>query len=182
MVRGKYDQAAAARQTLEEKYGLNDDIRFLEGAAAVVQKDVNKAEEYANGFSDKSSIAYFSLCAETIRLRYPDMGDFRQALRKLYENAITYHPTWSEAQKQLGILMFYDKEYDAARYHLIIAAQNKDEKDGEILYYMGASLVEQGENEKGLMLLSEAYGYETDETIKKAIVWYANQAGLEGAS
>ncbi|MCR4761315.1 MAG: hypothetical protein K5705_13815 [Oscillospiraceae bacterium] len=180
--RGKYDKAAAARQTLEEKYGMNDDIRFLEGVAAVARKDVNKAEEYANGFSDKSSLSYFSLCAETIKLRYPDINDCRKALRELYENAVKYHQTWSEAQKQLGILMFYDKEYDAARYHLITAAENKDEQDGEILYYMGASFVEQGDNEKGLALLSEAYAYETDETVKNAIVWYADQAGLEGES
>ena len=180
MLRDQYEKAEPLRQEVEEKYGMTDGIRYMEGMAAIAAEDVNKAEEYANSFTDKTDLSYFTLQEEVCRLRYPDKDDRAKALHSLYQDAVKCHPDWSYALKQLGILLFYEKSYDSARYYLISASENKDEEDGEILYYLGASFIEQGDNEKGLQLLYEADSYDLDETYKQGILWYANQAGLGG--
>ena len=181
MIKDKYEKAAPYREALVEKYGMTDEIRFWEGSAAIVRKDVNAAEQYADEFDDKTRYDYFSLMESVYTLRYPDLTDRREALRDLYEDAVYYHPDWGYALKTYGVLLFYDKEYDRARSYLVAASDHLSEEDGEIVYFLGASFIEQGDMEKGLELMAEAYSYDLSEDFKKAILAYGAKATNGGA-
>ena len=43
------------------------------------------------------------------------------------------------------------------------------------MYYLGASLIEQGFTEKGFSLLNEAYKTGVEDNIKGHIAWYVQQ-------
>ena len=126
-------------------------------------------------------LPYFSLMESVYTLRYPDLTDRREALRDLYEDAVYYHPDWGYALKTYGVLLFYDKEYDRARSYLVDASDHLSEEDGEIVYFLGASFIEQGDMEKGLELMAEAYSYDLSEDFKKAILAYGVKATNGGA-
>ncbi len=175
--KNKHEAAEEVRAEIRSKYGETDDVRFMAAAEALICGETDAAKSLADSFSDKTAYLYFMLYEDIIQQKYEDTETRADELRKLYVRAAKLHPEWGYVQKNAGVMLFLHEDYDQARYYLLSAMQNTDEPDGEILYYLGASLVEQGEYEKGMSLLGEALDYDLSETMKDNIYVYGIKAG-----
>ena len=175
---GKKDKAEKSLSEIAEKYGEDDDTRLMRVCTLVTSGDLAQAEEIANGFKNKANPDYLLSWETILEQKYASAGEIYENLMPYYIKAADEHPDWAYPAKQAGGL-FYDRgEYDKAAYYLTRAMLYSEEDDAEVYYYLGATLCEQENYEKGLPLLNRAYELGVDDHLLGCIKYYVEQSGV----
>ena len=124
----KKDKAQKTLDEIIEKYGENDDTRYMRVCALVDDGKLGEAEDVANRFHN-SADPYYLLSWETIMMeKYPSQEELYNNLFPLYVKAADDNPDWCYPAKQAGG-MYYDRgEYDKAEYYLTRAMIYSEEE------------------------------------------------------
>lgn len=169
--RGKLEKGETIRNELEEKYGNTEYVLFLTAMEAIEREEYREADGLANFMYDHDAPYYCFIKEITIpQLKDGEIGTYE--LINMYKRAADVNPTWAHPARQVGILYLDQKEYDEAAYYLAKAYENTEEKDGQLCYFLGAALFEQGKTGEGLYMMDEALKLGVDETIQGYIAWY----------
>ncbi|MBQ7714321.1 MAG: hypothetical protein IJT70_00450 [Clostridia bacterium] len=174
------EEAEEIRGKIAEKYGETDAVRYLEALRALHKGDVEGANEILRSFENIRTINYYSLRELLIGAQAEKDEDITGRLRSLYEEALGYNPEWVYALKNLGIIYFDDNKYEKADYYLTKAYVCDGGEDGEIAYYLGASMYEQGRIDQAFEMFEAAADAGVNDEIGGYIAWYCSQALMEG--
>ncbi len=169
------DKAEELRAGIAEKYRETDDMRYITGLAMIARGDVSGASGVLNSFDDRKSEMYYSLGESVIAAECDNAEDFSSRVMSLYREAAEMYPEWSYVLKRLGGLYYDRGEYEKACYYLLCAYKYAPEPDGETLYFLGASLMEEGQYEQGLAVLEQAREYDVSAEIESGIRYYTGQ-------
>jgi tetratricopeptide (TPR) repeat protein len=177
-VNGKKDKAEKSLGEISEKYGEDDDTRFMRVCTLVSSGDLAQAEEVANGFKNKANPDYLLSWEAILQQKYASAEEIYENLMPYYLKAADEHPDWAYPARQAGGLLYDRGEYDKAAYYLTRAMLYSEEDDAEVYYYLGATLCEQDNYEKGLPLLNRAYELGVDDHLLGCIKYYVEQSGI----
>lgn len=172
----KGDKAQKKLEQLKERYGETDDTLYVLALKAIERSAPDEAEAFANSFSDKTSENYYTVMEMVISTKHEFSDDLTDQLIELYEDAAEDNPDWQHANKSLGMLLLDKKEYEKATYYLLKSYEQAQEPDGELAYYLGVALMEQGRATEGLALFDQAVDLGVDDSSLADIAWYVEQA------
>ena len=176
------DKSDRSQEKLDEittRYGETDDLRYILALKALERSKLDEAESIADSFSDKSSENYYTIKEKIIIAKHEFSDDLGKMLIDLYEDAVENNPEWTHALKSLGALLMDDEQYEKATYYLLKAYETAEDPDGELSYYLGVALIEQGKFSEGFSLFEQAMDIGVDEDIQSNIAWYIQQARRE---
>ncbi|MBR1898650.1 MAG: hypothetical protein IJ825_07215 [Oscillospiraceae bacterium] len=174
----KKDKADKALAELTEKYGEDDNTRFIRVCSLVASGDVGEAETVAAAFSNKASPFYLMAQEDIISKKYASAEEIAAQMLPLYLEAADNNPDWDYPAKHAGGLLFDAGEYDRACYYLTRALLYSEDEDPELYFLLGAALCEQDQYEKGLPLLNRAYELGVDDETVGLIAYYVEQSGM----
>lgn len=173
------ESAEAILDELVEKYGEGDDLLYLEAVAALSRGDLDGTERIVNSFADKHSRAWYMLREDLIVEGDGDDDSKLYRLRELYMSAAADNPGWIYALQRAGGLLFDEGKYAEAAYYLTNAVACSETPDPDTLYFLGASLMEQGEYEQGLICFRKSVDAGAEKDLIRSMVRYAEKAGIE---
>ena len=174
----KTDRSGKALDALTEKYGEDDNTRYIRICQLVASGDIGTAEEVVSHFSNKASPFYLMAQEDIMTQKYGSAEALGENLIDLYIQSSNDNPDWGYPAKHAGGLLFDRGEYDKAAYYLTRAMLYGTEEDPEVYYYLGAALCEQEHYEKGLPLLNRAYELGADEALLCGIASYVERSGM----
>ncbi len=173
----KSDKANKLYAEFVEKYGENDDVRYIQACSAIEKGNLGEAEEITESFSNKASPFYLMAKEAIILKKYASSEARTEALLPLYINASDNNIDWEYPARHAGGLLFDKGEYAKACYYLSRALTYSEEDDPYLYYYMGAALCEQDLYDKGLPMLDRAYQLGIDESMNGYIAYYVQRSG-----
>ncbi|MBQ1546177.1 MAG: tetratricopeptide repeat protein [Clostridia bacterium] len=172
----KYEKALERKLALEEKYGEDDEMRFISAMDASYAGRVGEAELVRESFSDKQNPQYYVLTEVLTLQKYVSDDEITSELLSVWTEAADMYPDWVYANKAAGGLLLAENEYEKAIYYLTRALTEDNDDDSQIYYYLGAALVKNGQYEDGLKLLNHAYESGVDEEQTSELLWYIKTA------
>lgn len=181
----KDEKIEKAYTELSEKYGETDEMRYMEALKYIAKGETEEAESVAGSFENKSDMKYFLLRESLVAAKYSGREDadedYIRELRYVYESALDVYPDWFYPNKKMGIILFRNSEFAKADFYLTKAIAYAPEPDGEMYFFLGASLAERGLYEKSYECFDKALNYELDEKYEKNIAAYLQKSGWEAS-
>ncbi|MBR4199817.1 MAG: hypothetical protein IKQ91_00890 [Oscillospiraceae bacterium] len=174
----KKEKSTKALDALIEKYGEDDNSRYIKICQLAASGDIGSAEEVVSHFSNKASPFYLSAQEIIMTQKYESAETLGEHLIDLYIQSSDDNPDWGYPAKHAGGLLFDRGKYDKAAYYLTRAMLYGTEDDPEVYYYLGAALCEQDNYEKGLPLLNKAYELGADDALLGGIAYYVERSGM----
>ncbi len=178
-VSDKSDKTQKKLDELSGRYGETDDTLYILALKALERSAPDEAQEIAGRFSDKTSEEYYTVMEQAITQKHEFSDDLVQLLTELYEAEVHDAPNRLHANKSLGMLLLDSKEYEKATYYLLKAYELSEEPSGELSYFLGVALMEQGKESEALPLFEQAVELGVDEEYLSDIAWYAEQISSE---